>query len=701
MSWVPRTKAHSSIPKRQRLAGFKPYVVAITSCRIYIERPAAEADRPLFQLSRFGSLYGGSIMNTTTICKKIRTLIALLIAISVASCTQRNPADAPHPLTLPQLQGATPWTNEEIQDDPNDFHFVVVTDRTCCARRGVFAQAMPKVNLLAPAFVVSVGDLIEGYTENQAQLEREWNEIESYIAQLDAPFFYTPGNHDMNNAVMATEWERRFGPSYYHFRYKDVLFLVLNSELFGMVGAPDTPVPGPWQQQDQMSFVRSVLAQNPDPRWTMVLIHQPLWTMNPINPDWLEVEELLGERDYTVFAGHYHQYSRVERHDRNYITLATTGGGSDLRGTAFGEFDHVAWVTMRTEGPVIGNVLLDGLEDVDVSNPELLGALAEVSNSITLELESSDDEMFSGSTARVSINNPTAAPISVSPSVARKSNFDISGLVPLTIAPGESVETFLRLSVEAAIPYHSVSTAAVRWTVTGTLGERPVQFPVVKPLLPLSRYKIGVAEQITVDGDLTDWEPLKFATNRQGDILAEDLAPNDASYSFDIREGTEHLYVAVDVVDDNVVLHEDYIPRAQDSIRLFIDPRSPARRDASMSAGAAALGGDMAAQVATIVATGDTVKDDLLGFVDLTNAAIDYRVELSEAGYRAEFAIPLALIQSKVLADNPSAKTWREARISVGIYDLDEGEHGAKPLFWQPYRYGNASIPGSEIFVRP
>ena len=132
---------------------------------------------------------------------------------------------------------------------------------------------MPKINLLEPAFVVSVGDLIEGYTEDQAQLDREWDEFERFVAELETPFFYAVGNHDMSNALMAETWQRRFGPSYYRFTYKDVLFLVLNSELFGMVSDPQSAVPGPWTQAGQLAFIERTLAEHPDPRWTIVIIH--------------------------------------------------------------------------------------------------------------------------------------------------------------------------------------------------------------------------------------------------------------------------------------------------------------------------------------------------------------------------------------------------------------------------------------------
>ena len=82
-----------------------------------------------------------------------------------------------------------------------------------------------------------------------------------------------------------------------------------------------------------------------------------------MNPDWLLVEEWLEGRPHTVFAGHLHRYNLDRKHGHDRITLATTGGGSALRGLEYGEFDHVAWVTMTQEGPVIANLMLDGIHD--------------------------------------------------------------------------------------------------------------------------------------------------------------------------------------------------------------------------------------------------------------------------------------------------------------------------------------------------
>jgi hypothetical protein len=49
--------------------------------------------------------------------------------------------------------------------------------------------------------------------------------------------------------------------------------------------------------------------------------------------------------------------------------LATTGGVSKMRGLRYGEFDRIAWVTMKNEGPVIANILLDGIYPENMRMP--------------------------------------------------------------------------------------------------------------------------------------------------------------------------------------------------------------------------------------------------------------------------------------------------------------------------------------------
>jgi hypothetical protein len=117
--------------------------------------------------------------------------------------------------------------------------------------------------------------------------------------------------------------------------------------------------------------LRQTLRQNADVRWTFVFFHKPVWREamgDPVAQGWTAIEDALaaGDRHYTVFVGHEHNYAKFVRHGRDYFMLATTGGGSKMRGVEYGEFDHVAWVTMKDGRPVVANILLDGVQPNDV-----------------------------------------------------------------------------------------------------------------------------------------------------------------------------------------------------------------------------------------------------------------------------------------------------------------------------------------------
>src|SRR5262245_3333191 len=119
-----------------------------------------------------------------------------------------------------------PWTNLRLNNDPADFQFAIVSDRTGGHRAGVFAQAVEQLNLLQPEFVVSVGDLIEGYSKDAEKLNQQWAEFQGYVSKLQMPFFYVPGNHDLANPFEEGLWKEKFGRRWYHFVYRDVLVLM-------------------------------------------------------------------------------------------------------------------------------------------------------------------------------------------------------------------------------------------------------------------------------------------------------------------------------------------------------------------------------------------------------------------------------------------------------------------------------------------
>jgi hypothetical protein len=253
-----------------------------------------------------------------------------------------------------------PWTGLKLNNDPAEFQFAIVSDRTGGHRDKIFSRAVARLNLLQPEFVVSVGDLIEGGKQAKPKYEAEWKEFDGYVNELTMPFFYVPGNHDVAAKTGDEVWRERYGRRFYHFRYRDVLFLCLNSDdgALNNVG------------NEQAAYVKQALADNKDVWHTLVYIHKPIWTGNVEKNGFGAVEKALADRPYTVFCGHVHRYRKYVRQGRNYYQLATTGGGSKVRGIPYGEFDHIVWVTMKKDGPVFANIMLDSVLPDDLKVPE-------------------------------------------------------------------------------------------------------------------------------------------------------------------------------------------------------------------------------------------------------------------------------------------------------------------------------------------
>lgn len=303
------------------------------------------------------------------------------------------------------LPGAKPWTSQEFENNPEEFQFVIIGDRTGGANsEGTFALAMDKIDLLQPEFVINVGDMIEGYSDEKAELNAEWDEVDGLLQKLKMPFFRTPGNHDIANNVAKEVWLERHGATYYHFVYKDVLFVILDSEdppraapegmkeridEYNRLQVEDPPKARAMLAEfmsdeavvaalgkpvdfgdEQLAFVKQTLAQKADVRWTFLFLHEPAWE-NP-SESFKTIQQLLKVRKHTFFAGHlhYYDYDNIDGHE--HITVGPAGASFHHEGP--GNVDHIIWVTMTEDGPQIGNIALKGIFDRKGLDPSLFGA---------------------------------------------------------------------------------------------------------------------------------------------------------------------------------------------------------------------------------------------------------------------------------------------------------------------------------------
>ena len=358
-----------------------------------------------------------------------------------------------------------PWTTLNFYNDPDNFQFAIVTDRNGGSRPSIFEDAVSKINILYPEFVLSVGDLINGYTRDTALIAYQWSKVNEIIDDLKMPFFYLPGNHDITNQVMAEEWEKRYGERYYYFLYKNTMFIILDSN-----DDDDHSM-----TREQTDFAIETISQHPEVRWTFVLMHHPIWTYDT-EGRFEEVEAALEGRKYTVLAGHTHHYSHENRKGQNYYVLATTGGGSSLRGNYFGEFDHITWVTMTDAGPSLANLRLDGILPHDIANKEtqfLASALAK-NASFANVLLCNQGEKFTDGTLYLNFENSGTEPINIRLQFYHQHQLIIPlPLTEVTLAPHGSQLIELPFSSAVPLSYEEVEAIQIDWQLGYDLPEYP------------------------------------------------------------------------------------------------------------------------------------------------------------------------------------------------------------------------------------
>lgn len=307
-----------------------------------------------------------------------------------------------------EITDAKPWSSEDFKNNSDNFQFAVLGDRTGGANPlGTFQRAMEQLNLLQPEFVMSVGDYVEGYTASPEVMNAQWDEFDEIASKLQMPFFYVRGNHDINTPITRVAWKERRGPEYYYFKYKNVLFIALDTEGAEESHAPeleadlttynDLNIKDPEEAkafalkvnlmpriqeivaeeppkiefpEQQIEWLKKVLDENKDVRWTVLFLHQPVWN-NP-SESFKKIDTAIQDRNFTFFAGHTHYYDYDLLNGHEYITVASAGATIVADGP--GNVDMLTWVTMTDNGPEIAGIALKGIFDRKGQDPSMFGA---------------------------------------------------------------------------------------------------------------------------------------------------------------------------------------------------------------------------------------------------------------------------------------------------------------------------------------
>lgn len=577
-------------------------------------------------------------------------------------------------MALPAIEGPKPWSDKPVLNDPDRFQIAIVTDRTGGHRPGVWMDAVRKINLLRPEFVVSVGDLIEGYTDNPKQVEREWKEFLGFIDQLDMRFFFVAGNHDVTNPMMHQIWRKHFGREWYSFDYKNVHFVCLLSE---------DPVNRLGEKQ--LGWLEQDLAEHADARWTLVFLHKPLWTYSERNrsagnddrTNWKRVEELLVDRPHTVFAGHVHHYVQYQRNDQQYYSLATTGGGSQLRGNDYGEFDHITWLTMERDGPHVANLRLDGILPPDVVTEESIGRFNKFLAGVGVEvapvlIEGDESLAFSTGEITLRLRNEFDQPVRMSGEIV---GMPLRGLTvdPMRLeieAPaGESVEHRIQVEFSQPVPFETLARTVLTAKLK-SVGDNPLSSELSVPVVIDRRFSLpSLAAMPELDGVIEEWPSVRTNAIPENPLLSGNVLAwqglGDASADFFARQVGDRVYVAARVTDDRIM--------PGDRIELLIDPRSvearsrdPRYRRNGLSISASAPDDQNQTSV--------TAKHLRNG---RDYGGVKAAAKRTNAGYDVEFSVPLDLVKEI------QGRDWHSVQATVVLQDVDEPEQRETQVIWR------------------
>ncbi len=199
---------------------------------------------------------------------------------------------------------------------PAPLRFVILGDRTGEAQPGVYEAVWHEISAAKPAFVVGVGDSIQGL--NEATAESEWAEFEHLLEPFRRiPYFPAAGNHDVWSASSARLYEKHAGrPLHYSFDEGQIHFTVLDNSL------SDTLAPG------ETTFLEDDLKAHQSQPVKFVVSHRPSWILNAVmgntGAPFHQLMKKYGVR--FVVAGHVHEMMHLPVDGVEYISAPSAGG---------------------------------------------------------------------------------------------------------------------------------------------------------------------------------------------------------------------------------------------------------------------------------------------------------------------------------------------------------------------------------------
>jgi len=202
----------------------------------------------------------------------------------------------------------------------DSFRFVILGDRTGEPQPGVYEEVWKEIAAEHPAFVVSVGDTIQGTDDERA--EAQWREVDRLLMPYRSYALYlAPGNHDIWSATSDRLFRQHALGLHYGFDYGQAHFTVLNNSRTEELS------------NEELTFLEADLKAHAMQPLKFVVSHRPSWlvTVALQSPNF-GLHQLAKRYGVEfVIAGHIHQMLHFELEGVSYVSMASSGG--HLRGS--------------------------------------------------------------------------------------------------------------------------------------------------------------------------------------------------------------------------------------------------------------------------------------------------------------------------------------------------------------------------------
>jgi len=205
---------------------------------------------------------------------------------------------------------------------PDHLHFVLLGDRTGEAQTGVYERVWRELSGAQPAFVLSVGDTIQGLNDSTA--EAEWRAaLRIFEPYRKIPLYLAPGNHDIWSEASERLFRQYAGRApHYSFDSGSAHFTVLDNSR-----SDDWPA-------GELAWLEGDLREHAAAQVKFVVSHRPSWLLDAALGSTNGPLHRLAKRYGVccVVAGHVHQLIHAELEGVTYLTLPSAGAHLRLSG---------------------------------------------------------------------------------------------------------------------------------------------------------------------------------------------------------------------------------------------------------------------------------------------------------------------------------------------------------------------------------